>query len=479
MASGREPDGAGIDAVEGDATMQVVETKSEGLRREFKVAVPAQEIESKVAERLGEIARTARLPGFRPGKAPLALLRKRFGAEVMGEVLNAAVSDASRRTFSERGLRPAGAPKIEVTSFKEGGDLEYTLVLDVMPDVPAIDYGQIKLERWVAEVTDEDVAKIVAKIAERRKISQPVAEARKSAVGDILVIDFVGRCDGKDLPGGTVQDYHLELGAKLFLPGFEDHLLGVGAGDKAEFKVTMPDAYGPELAGKEAAFEVTVKELRRAVPTLVDDDFAKKLGFDGLGQLRAQVKEEQQRELRAFSRARLKRALLDSLAGAHAFEVPRGLADGEFDSIWKEYRTRVEGGAEAEAAGKSDDETKAEFRGIAERRVRLGILLAEVGRLNNIRVSQEDMNRRMLEEVRRHPGREQAMMDYFQKTPAAQEMLMAPLFEDKVIDFILEMAQVSERKVAIEELLKAPDEDDGKGTAPAASGEAKEAATGG
>jgi trigger factor len=439
-----------------DAAMQVVETKTEGLKREFKVAVPAGEIEAKVAERLGEIARTAQLPGFRPGKAPLALLRKRFGAAVMGEVLDRAVDDTSRRAFDERGLRPAGTPKIEITSFKEGSDLEYTMVLEVMPDVPPIDFAGLKIERLVAEVEDSDVDRVVQRLAEQRKETRPAAEARKSRAGDTLVVDFVGRAEGKDLPGGTAEGYHLELGSKMFLPGFEDQLVGVGAGDKMQVRVTMPDAYGPELAGKEAVFEVTVKELREAVPAAVDDELARKLGFAELGALKAAAREQQQRELKAISRGRLKRSLLDALARAHAFEVPPGMVDSEFESIWNEYRQHVRAGTETEAPGKSEDELKAEYRGIAERRVRLGILLAEVGRLNNIRVSQEDMNRRMIEEARRHPGQEQAVMDYLKKTPAAQQVLMAPLYEDKVVDFILEMAEVSERKVSVEELLKEP-----------------------
>ncbi|MSO92188.1 MAG: trigger factor [Rhodospirillales bacterium] len=475
--------------------MQVVETKNEGLRREFKIAVPAQEIEEKIASRLNELAQTARLPGFRPGKVPVSLLRKRFGPSVVGEVLDATVTDASQRTMTERGLRPAGTPKVEITSYKAGGDLEYTFAVEVMPEITPVDYGALKLERLVVNVADADVEKTLARLAEQHKSATPVADARASRKGDVVLIDFVGRIDGAEFPGGKAEGYELELGSASFIPGFEDQLEGVKVGEARDVKVTFPEAYGAaELAGKEAVFEVKVKEIKATAPAQIDAALAKKLGFETLDALKTGIREQQQKEFKSLSRMRLKRLLLDRLADSTKFDVPQEMVENEFQSIWKQFGAQAEGAAPTEgdaakaddAAGKeeekkegeteaekkdvkSEEEQKAEFRSIAERRVRLGLVLSEVGRLNNIRLSQEDINRGMMEEARRHPGQEQKVLEYYRKTPEAVQSLTAPLYEDKVVDFIVEMASVSEKKVTIEELLRDPDQDEGE--TPAAEGE--------
>lgn len=471
--------------------MQVVETKNEGLRREFKIAVPASEIEKKIATRLNELAQTARLPGFRPGKVPVALLRKRFGPSLVGEVLDATVNDASQRTMNERGLRPAGTPKVEITSYKDGGDLEYTFVVEVMPEIAPVDYGALKLERMVVEVADADVDNTIARLAERQKSVTAVTEDRASRTGDVLTIDFVGRIDGAEFPGGKAEGFDLELGSQSFIPGFEDQLVGVKAGETRDVKVTFPEAYAAaELAGKEAMFEVKVKTLKQTAPSAVDDALAKKLGFETLDALKTGVREQQQKEFKALSRMRLKRTLLDRLADSTKFEVPQEMVENEFNSIWQHFGAQaaaeaaaakpVEGEGEAKEKeepaaaekkdAKSEEEQKAEFRSIAERRVRLGLMLSEVGRINNIRLTQEDINRGMMEEARRHPGQEQKVLEYYRKTPDAVQSLTAPLYEDKVVDFIVEMASVAEKKVTIEELLRDPDRDEAETETPAAEG---------
>jgi trigger factor len=448
--------------------MQVTEIKSEGLRREFKIAVPATEIEEKINVRLASLARTAQLPGFRPGKVPVTLLRKKYGTAIMGEVLENAVNDTTRQTMSERGLRPAGQPKIEITAFEDGGSLEYTLMVDLLPEIRPIDLKTLKLERMVVAADEARVEETLKRLAEGHKSSTSAPDGHASRSGDVAVIDFVGMVDGKEFPGGKAEGYALELGSGSFIPGFEDQLIGVKAGAKVAVKVTFPETYGAaDLAGKEAVFDVTVREVRTTAPAAIDDGLAAKVGLANLEVLKAKIREEQGREYKELARLRLKRSLFDSLYETHEFEVPQSLLDSEFETIWKQFEEQRAASKEAatdktEAAPqdeKSDEVHKAEFRQIAERRVRLGLLLAEIGRLNNIQVSQDDIHRAIMTEARRFPGQEQAVVEYYRKTPAAMQALVGPLYEDKVVDFILEMASIVDRSVSLEELLKSPDEE--------------------
>lgn len=455
--------------------MQVTETKTEGLRREFKIAVPAQEIEQRVNTRLADIARTAHLPGFRPGKAPVTLLRKKFGDAVRGEVLERTVGDSAQQALTDRGLRPAAEPKVEVTAFDK--DLEFTLAVDILPEIKPIDFKAILLERLAVTVDEGKVEDALKRIADSQRDTKPAAEGKAAAKGDHVVIDFVGSIDGKEFPGGKAEGYSLELGSGSFIPGFEDRLVGVKVGEQPVVKVRFPDDYGAaELAGKEAAFAVTVKEVRESAPAAVDDKLAERVGFANLEALKARVREEQTKEFKEMSRTRLKRNLLDVLHAGHDFEVPAAMVDAEFDAIWnrfEESRKAAKNGEESDATplteeekAKSDDEHRADFREIAERRVRLGLLLAEVGRVNNIQVSQEDINRALTNEARRFPGQEQAVVDFYRKNPQALQALTGPIYEDKVVDFILEMAKISEREVSLEEFLKV----EGEAEAEAAAG---------
>lgn len=453
--------------------MQVTETKSEGLRREFKVVVPAADIERRLESRLEELSHQVSLPGFRPGKVPLSLLRQRYGASVMGEVLERAVSESSNVAISERSLQPVGQPQIEVTSFDEGRDLEYTLAIELLPKFEPMDFADLKLEKLKAEVTDEKVDDALKNLAARHQRFGETGVERPAALGDQIVIDFEGKLDGVAFEGGTAKDWRTVLGKSGFVPGFEENLIGRKAGEEVTFDLHFPDDYGnQEMAGKDTVFTVKIKEIREPIEVQVDDQLAKDMGLEDLATLRNSVRDQLEREYGAISRARLKRALLDQLAAAHDFEVPEGLVENEFQAIWNQYHAE-EGHDHAhdhdhdhdhehgEAKPADDAETeqeRAECREVAERRVRLGLLLGEVGRRNNIMVTPEELSRAVFAEASRYPGQEKQVVDFIRKSPQALGAIRAPLFEDKVVDFILEIAKVAERTVNAEELLKDPDE---------------------
>lgn len=440
--------------------MQVTQTQSDGLKHEFKVVISAGDIQTKVDHRLQELGSTVKLPGFRPGKVPMPVLKKRFGQSVLGEVLERAISDSSGQAMMERGLRPALTPKIAIDKFSEGNDLEYTVAVEVLPEITPMDFAQLQLARLKVMVSEDEVTKSVERIAARNKKSEPVDEDRATQKEDIVVIDFDGTVDGKALPGMKGEDHQLELGSGEFIAGFEDQLIGHKPGDKTTVKVRFPDAYdNAELAGKEAAFAVTVKAIRRKLPVAVDDELAKGMGLDDLDTLRRAVRREIEQQYAQISRMRLKRTLLDKLAEQHGFAVPPGMVELEFEAIWKNLeRERAQGQADPSLAGKSDDELKAEFRAIAERRVRLGLLLSDVGQRNNIQVTPEEVNRAILTEARRFPGQERRVVEFYRQNNEAMSQIRAPLFEEKVVDFILDQAKVEEREVDLSELMRDPDD---------------------
>ena len=454
--------------------MQVTETKSEGLSREFKVALPANEIEEKISHRLKELARTAQMPGFRPGKVPVSVLRKKYGPSVLGEVLERAVNDSSQQALAEKGLRPAMQPQIEITSFEDGGDLEYTIGVELLPEIKPVDFSKIKLERLIPKTDDAAMENTLADIAAAQGDSAAIKDDRETKTGDVLVIDFLGQVGGEEFAGGKAEGYELTLGSGTFIPGFEEQLIGVKVGDKIEVKVKFPDSYGAaELSGKDAVFDVTVNELKETVPSAIDDELAKKVGMENLEALKKSIREEQESEFNEMSRMILKRALLDELSAAHDFEIPEKLLDREFDTIWKQFEEQRKKDKDAGQGSeeKTDDEHKKDFREIAERRVRLGLLLSEVGRANNVQISQEDVNSQLMAEARRHPGREKEVMEHYKNNPEAMEELSAPLYEEKVVNFILEQASITEKTATKDELIKTmEDEATGKPKAKAKAG---------
>jgi trigger factor len=483
--------------------MTVTETKNDGLTREFKIAVPAADIEQKMVDRLSTLGRTARIPGFRQGKVPLPLLRRRYGPAVRGEILEETVSESSRKVIADHGLRPALEPHIEVIAFEEQGDLEYRLALEVLPEVSQPDFAAIKLERRVADPSEEEIDRTLDRIAKAYRTWTSVGDTRPAANGDKVIFDFVGRSEGEDLPGGRSEGAGIELGAGHPLPGIEEGLLGVRAGEEKMIKVVLPDdARFGRFAGKEAVYEVTVKDVLEPTVPAIDDELAKRMEVDTLEALRQRIREEHARELKGLSRQHLKRALLDELAKTSDFAVPSGLVQRELDSIVERYVQPAEG----ESAGHGDDDhdhdhahcddpthdhshdhehghaakpavqltaaEEAEYRALAERRVRLGLLLAEIGRINKLTVGEEDLNKAVIAEARRYPGQEQAVIDFFRKNRKAREALGMPILEDKVVDFILEMVTVSDRQVAPAELLGDPGEDEGREAGSAAGASA-------
>ena len=445
--------------------MNVTETLTEGLKREFKVVIAADDIDLKINERLSELAPTLRLPGFRPGKVPAQLVKKRFGQSVLGEVLEKSVNDSSQKTLDDRGLRPALQPSIEVTSFEEGKDLEFSLTVELMPEIDPIDFSAISLEKLVAVPGDKEINESLEKLSEQHKGSEPIKSKRASKIGDIVVIDFKGSVKGEPFDGGSGAGHQLELGSNQFIPGFEEQLVGKKAGSSVKVKVTFPEPYSqPNLAGQDAIFDTKLIEIREPSPVEINDEFAKLFGLEDLTALKDALKGQLEQELSQASRAQLKRKLLDMLEEGKTFDVPKGMADQEYESICRAInqpaaeQVQEEPQEQTPSDAALSDEDKAEYRKIAERRVRLGLVLQEVGRLNNIEVTEEEVKGALFKEVSRYPGQEQQIMELYQKNPEAMASIRAPIFEDKIVDFITEMATVTEKTVSPEQLMSPPEE---------------------
>jgi trigger factor len=435
--------------------MNVIETAHEGLSRAWRVVVSANEIGANVDQRLTEISKTIKLPGFRPGKVPMSLVKKRYGSSIMGEVLEKTVQDSSTKLLQDNDVRPALEPKIEVVSFAEGTDLEYTMAVETLPEIEPADLTGLSLERVVAPVDDKAVDEALDRIANSNREFEPVKKKRAAKEGDQLIIDFAGTVDGEARPGMDGQDYPLELGAGNFIPGFEDQLIGIKPEEKKTITVTFPAEYhAADLAGKEAKFEVTAKELRAPTKVKLDDEFAKKFGLTDLEALKKMARDQIEGEYGRLTRLKLKRSLMDALAEKHDFPVPQGMVDLEFESIWKQVQAELT----PEEKAKPEDEVKAEYRTIAERRVRLGLLLSEIGKRNTIQVTQEELNRGLIAEARRYPGQEREVLDAYRNNPRALDGLRAPIYEDKVVDHILGTVTLTDRAVTPEELAREDDE---------------------
>ncbi len=438
--------------------MQVNETLSDGLKRAWSVVVPASDIDGRRSKRLAEISRTVNIPGFRPGKVPMSVVTKRFGTAVMSEVLEESVNDATRQVLSDRGLRPAMQPKVDVVSLDEGKDLEFKVEVELLPEIAMPDFAAIALTRLKSVPADEAVDKALGEIAERNRDLVAVDEVRPAAKGDVLTVDFVGKVDGEAFAGGTAQDIDVEVAGPGFIPGFTEQVEGLSPGEARTISVQFPEDYGAkELAGKAATFDITAKGLKQKVIPALDDAFAKKLGFEEIARVRDLITQQMQREYDQVSRSRIKRDLLDALAKVAEFQAPEGMVQAEFDSIWQRIEAdRAKGEQDEDDKGKDDETLKAEYRTIAERRVRLGLLLAEIGRANNITVGNDELTRAMRTEASRYPGQEQQVMEFFRKNPQAAETLRGPILEEKVVDFVLELAKVTESVVPVEELTAPP-----------------------
>jgi trigger factor len=449
--------------------MEITETLSDGLKREFQIQVPVADLEARVSARLSELKDRVQLRGFRPGKVPVTHLKKIYGKAVMAETIEAVIRELNAQVVSDRGLKLAMEPK--VTLPEEAGeidkviggksDLAYTLALEILPKIELADFKGTKLERLTAEVTDDQIKEALDRLAEQNRPFAPKGEGGKIETGDRAVIDFAGKVDGVPFEGGTGGDVGVNVGSGTFIPGFEDQLVGMGAGEQRVVKVTFPANYNAaQLAGKAAEFDVTVKSIEAPGQVTVDDAFAKSLGLESLDKLKEAVKARLQQELAGLSRQKLKRQLLDKLDEMHKFALPPTLAEDEFKNVWN----AVEGDLKAqgrtfEDEGTTEDKAREEYRGIAERRVRLGLVLAEIGEKNNITVPDEEITRAIVERARQLPGREQEIWEYYRKNPAAVASIRAPIFEEKVVDFLVELAKVTDKQVSREELLK-EDEDE-------------------
>jgi len=434
--------------------MQVVETNTDSLLKDFKVTVSASDIETRIDSRLVEVGQDARIPGFRPGKVPVNVLKQRFGPAVRGEVLEATLRDSTQELLAERGLRPASQPQIEVKSYEEGNDLEYDLSVELLPDIGEVDFSSLELERVKVSATDTEIDETMQRLADQNRQSQPIESARAAKNGDIVVMDFIGKIDDEPFDGGAGNDIHLELGAGQFIPGFEDQLVGTKAGQSLDVNVTFPEDYGSaDLSGKDAIFACQVKELREPIPAELNDEFATTLGLESLDALKGAIREQLNGEYAQFTRDKVKRELLDKLSDAYDFDVPPRMLDSEFDQIWAQIEdAREKDTLDAEDKDRSEDELRAQYRNIAARRVRLGLLLSHVGETNELTVTQEEVNRAIMEQARQMSGQEQQVIEFYRSNTEAQASLQAPIFEDKVVNFILEMATVNEREISPEQL---------------------------
>jgi trigger factor len=452
--------------------MQITETATDGLTHKYQITIGAADIDRRLASRYAEIAKTVRLPGFRPGKVPVSIVRQRFGNSVLSEVLQQTVEESSADMVKERNLRPALQPRIEVGSFGEGKGLVYDMQVEVLPEIALPDLTGLALERLKPDIAESELDEAVGRIAERYRKAEPVAEGEAAAAGDVVEVDFVGSIDGAEFPGGSATDRSIEIGAGALIPGFDDQLIGARAGDHVKVEVEFPADYPAEhLAGKPAVFETDVKSVKRKAPAVIDDSLAETIGFDNLAELRTSVRERMERDYGGLGRQRMKRDLLDKLAAAYVFEVPAGMVQIEFDAIWRQYeaereRARAAGTYQPEA-GEDDEKTRAEYRSIAERRVRLGLLLAEVGKNANIQVTQDEVNRAIAAEARQYPGQEKQVFEFYRGNPDAVQSLRAPIYEDKVVDHIFAIAQVTERVLPTKEFVEAARIDDDEAEAGA------------
>lgn len=436
--------------------MPSIETQEDGLRRTFRVVIPNADLQAEVEAKIAETAPRIQLKGFRTGKVPASHVRKVYGAAILRDVINEQVEKSTKETVAE--LRVASQPTFELESDLaqvEAGaaDLAFKVAVDLMPEFEPIDVATIAIEKPVAPVADAQIEETLEQIAKSNRRFETKEGA--AAEGDALTIDFLGKIDGEAFEGGAAENATVVIGDKRFIPGFEEQLVGFSKGDEKSITVTFPEDYPVEtLKGKPATFDVTVKDVRAPVQVTIDDDFATSLGFPDVGALRKAVSDRIGQDYAALSRQKAKRALFDKLDAAHAFDLPQAMVEAEFDGIWRQIEQDMKSGQlDADDAGKSEEDLRTEYRRIAERRVRLGLVLAEIGRRNNVEVRNEELVAAIQEEARRFPGRERDVVNFYQQNPGAVAQIRAPLYEEKVVDFILELAQVTTKDVTREELM--------------------------
>ncbi len=435
--------------------MQIVENTNEGLKRAYTITIPAKDIDARIEAEVKKVAPQVRMPGFRPGKVPANLVRKMHGEALHADVLNNTLRESVDGLIKDKKLRPALQPKVEMTEgYEQGKDAELTVEVEVLPEIEAPAIDGLKLEKLNVPVSDEQLDEALGKIAEGQKSYKDAPKTKKAADGNQLIIDFVGRVDGIEFEGGKAEDAPLVIGAGQFIPGFEEQLVGVKTGDEKTIKVTFPADYQADhLAAKDAEFDVTVKQVKVEAETKVDEDFAKQLGLEGLDKLKELVKGQIEQESAGLTRTQMKRQLLDTLAADHDFDVPPTMVEAEFDQIWNQLTQEAAKEDDPDKAMKEIEAEKDDYKRIAERRVRLGLLLSEIGQANGVEISQQEMQMLIQQAAQQYrPEDRDRFLEYVRNEPMAQAQLRAPMYEDKVVDFLFDKAEVNEREVTREEL---------------------------
>jgi len=435
--------------------MQIKETTNEGLKRAYTVTIPAKEIDERVNSEVKKIAPQVKMPGFRPGKVPANLVRKMHGEQLHAQTLNDMIRESVDKVMADNKLRPAMQPSVELDEgYEEGKDASLSVELEILPEIDAPEVDGLALERLTVPVTDEQVDEAVERIASNNKSYKDAAKTKKAADGDQLIIDFVGRVDGTEFEGGKAENTPLTIGSGQFIPGFEEQLTGVKTGDKKTITVTFPEDYPAEnLKGKEAEFDVTVQQVKVPTDTKIDDEFAKNLGLEGLDKLKELLRGQLEQETSGLTRTQMKRQLLDTLAAGHDFAVPQGMVDAEFEQIWAQLQQEAARSDDAETMLKEMEDEKDDYRKIAERRVRLGLLLSEIGQKNGVEVNANEMNMLIQQAAQQYRAEDrERFIQYVQQEPMAAAQLRAPLYEDKVVDFLFDKAEITDREVTREEL---------------------------
>lgn len=439
--------------------MQVTEVKNEGLKREYTVQLDAKFINEKTEARLQAMSKNMKIDGFRPGHVPMNVLKQRYGKHVTGEVVESSVNEATQNVLNDKKVVPAMQPKVEITSFEEGKGLDFKIELEVLPEVPELDYSQIVLDKLVCDIDAKEVDEAIERLADRNKNFVREKEGAKAKKGSRAVIDFTGKVDGVAFEGGSAKKFALELGSGSFIAGFEDQVVGAKEGDDLVVKVTFPENYHKEdLSGKPAEFDVHVHEILVGEKPEVNDEFGKKFGFEDLEALKKAIKDQLGGDHESMSRVKIKKQLFDDLDKRLTFAVPQCMFDAEFKAIWDKLEQAKKEGDEV-ISSKSDEQLREEYSKIAERRVKLGIALSHIAGQNKLQITQEELSRAIMQQAKQFPGQERAIFDFYQKNPQYLQELRGPIMEEKAVDLILSKAKVTELKVSQEELMKEIDEE--------------------
>ena len=437
--------------------MKVTELKSEGLSKSYKIIIPSNTINEAIKARLTEVAATAKIDGFRPGKIPMSIVKNRFGSQVSGEIVEKQVSDSMRKLFTDKKIKPAMQPKVDFEGKPlDGTDVKFTVNVEIMPEIKVEDFSKMKFERLVADVEEKDVSKALEDIASNQKAYSPLKKKRKSKIGDSVLIDFKGFLEGKLFEGGSAENHKLELGSGQMIPGFEDQLVGLNVNDKKNVEVNFPENYQKaELSGKPAKFEVIIKDILEAEKAKINDELASRMGLPDLKALKEAIKSQIEINYKNTSRNRIKRDLLDKLSKQYSFEIPKSMLENENKVIWDRFLEDKKAGViDAADKGKKDSVLKKEYSEIAERRVRLGLLLAEIGDENKITVTDDEIKNAVMQEARKYPGEENKVIEFYQKNPEAANAVRAPIFEEKVVDHIISKCTIKDIKVSVDKLFE-------------------------